>query len=236
MQAGQVGRRQGQNQQQATQQAISELNTQNQQLQALVGTQGRVATQTDIDVMTQMLGGQRDIDLTYDITGDKKITQDDIDLLTQVVEGSNTDWKAPAGSVFAPTGLYGQLAINEAQRQAEMSAWREREEAEAAEAQRQGKISNVRGTAAKGKQDIDSFAQQLPQAFQQAQQTTTPLYGTMEYFDPFSNPFGDPFGTQKMKIASSTNPTDATKIAAGGYIDDLLAEDMSVDDLMNLLR
>jgi len=227
---------QGQTQQQATQQAISELNTQNQQLQALVGTQGRVATQTDIDVMTQMLGGQRDIDLTYDITGDKKITQDDIDLLTQVVEGSNTDWKAPAGSVFAPTGLYGQLAINEAQRQAEMSAWREREEAEAAEAQRQGKISNVRGTAAKGKQDIDSFAQQLPQAFQQAQQTTTPLYGTMEYFDPFSNPFGDPFGTQKMKIASSTNPADATKIAAGGYIDDLLAEDMSVDDLMNLLR
>jgi hypothetical protein len=54
----------------------------------------------------------------------------------------------------------------------------------------------------------------------------------MEYFDPF----GDPFAEKKMKMASSTNPADATKIASGGYIDDLLAEDLSVDDLMNLLR
>jgi hypothetical protein len=35
---------------------------------------------------------------------------------------------------------------------------------------------------------------------------------------------------------AATKQTQPTKIAAGGYIDDLLAEGMSVDDLMNLLR
>jgi len=58
----------------------------------------------------------------------------------------------------------------------------------------------------------------------------------MDYFDPFSSPFGDPFATQKLKMASSTNPADQTKIASGGYIDDLLAGDMTADDLLNLLR
>jgi hypothetical protein len=113
-------------------------------------------------------------------------------------------------------------------RQAEV----ERQRLAALEAKRQGKIANVRGTLARGQQTVQSVAQQLPQAFQQSQQVSTPLYGTMEYFDPF----GDPFAKKKMKMASSTNPADATKIAAGGYIDDLLAEDLSVDDLMNLLR
>lgn len=234
---------QGQTYQQATQQAIGELNQQNQQLQGLVGTQGRQATQADIDALSQMLGGQRSMDLTYDVTGDKQITQADIDFLTQVVGGVNTDWRAPVGSAFGPTGLYGQLASNEAQRKADLQAQLAREEAArqaeaerqklaAAEAQRQEKISAVRGTLAQTQQGIQGAAQQLPQAFQQAQQVSTPLYGTMEYFDPF----GDPFAQQKMRMASSTNPADQTKMAAGGYIDDLLAGEMTVDDLLNLLR
>jgi len=37
-------------------------------------------------------------------------------------------------------------------------------------------------------------------------------------------------------MASSTNQPDQPKIAAGGYIDDLLAGEMTVDDLLNLLR
>ena len=216
---------QGQTYQQATQQAIGELNQQNQQLQKLVGTEGRAATQADIDAMTQMLGGKREVDTAYDVTGDKQITQADIDFLTQVVSGVNTDWRAPVGSAFGPTGLYGQIATNEAQRQADLL-----------EAQRQGKISDVRSTLAKTQQGVQSVAQQLPQALQQAQQTTTPLYGTMEYFDPFGDPFGDPFATQKLKMASSTNQPDQTKMAAGGYIDDLLAENITADDLLNLLR
>jgi hypothetical protein len=90
----------------------------------------------------------------------------------------------------------------------------------------------ITGTLAQGRQTLQSVSQQLPQALKQAQEISTPLYGTMEYFDPF----GDPFADQKMKMASSTNPAEQSKMAAGGYIDDLLAGDMTVDDLLNLLR
>lgn len=227
---------QGQTYQQATQQAIGEINLQNQQLIDLVGNQGRTATQADIDAMQQMVSGETDINPAYDVTGDRQVTQADIDFLTRVVSGVNTDYTPPPGSFLGPTGLYGQLATNEAQRQADLALAQQQREADLLEAQRQGRIADVRGTLAKTQQGVQSVAQQLPQAFQQAQQTTTPLYGAMEYFDPFGDPFGDPFETQKLKMASSTNPAEKTKIASGGYIDDLLAEDMSVDDLMNLLR
>jgi hypothetical protein len=132
--------------------------------------------------------------------------------------------------------LYGQIQANELRRQQDLQDQLAREQAAAVEADRQGKIANVRGTLARGQQTVQSVAQQLPQAFQQSQQVSTPLYGAMEYFDPFGDPFGDPFETQKLKMASSTNPAEKPKMAAGGYIDDLLAEGMSVDDLMNLLR
>jgi hypothetical protein len=58
------------------------------------------------------------------------------------------------------------------------------------------------------------------------------LYSTMEYYDPF----GDPFADRKMMAASTTNKPDQTKMAQGGYLDTLLAEELSVDDLLNLLR
>ncbi len=234
---------QGQTYQQATQTAINELTSQNTQLAGQIGTQGRTASQLDIDTLTQMLGGQRSMDLSYDVTGDRRITQDDIDFLTRVVSGANPDWRPPADSAWGPTGLYGQLAKTEAQRQADLQAQLAREEAArvaeierqrvaAEEAQRQGKIANIRGALSQGQQAVQSFGQQLPQALKQSQEVTTPLYGTMEYFDPF----GDPFAQQKMRTASSTNPADQTKMAAGGYIDDLLAGEMTVDDLLNLLR
>jgi hypothetical protein len=35
---------------------------------------------------------------------------------------------------------------------------------------------------------------------------------------------------------AATKQQQPTKIAAGGYIDDLLAGDMTVDELLNLLR
>jgi len=170
------------------------------------------------------------------VTGDKQITQDDIDFLTQVVGGVKTDWTAPVGSVFGPTGLYGQLAANEAQRQRDLAdataaaeAQRQADQQAAAQAERR---TNVRAQAAQGQQQLQNIQQQLPQALKAAQQVSTPLYGTMEYFDPF----GDPFAEKKMKMASSTNPADQTKMAAGGYIDDLLAGEMTVDDLLDLLR
>jgi len=59
------------------------------------------------------------------------------------------------------------------------------------------------------------------------------LYGTMEYLD-----IGEEFSAseRKAKPAATTKQLQQTKMAQGGYLDDLLAETMSVDDLLNLLR
>jgi phage tail tube protein FII len=194
--------------------------------------------------------------VTGQVTGlEGQLTAQGKDFANQLVRQGMDYNTALKTAIDAQSAMFGtqigdvqsQLAANEAQRQADLAAQRGREEAAkqaeaerqrlaAAEAVRQGKIADVRGTLARGQQTVQSVAQQLPQALQQAQQVTTPLYGAMEYFDPFGDPFGDPFATQKLKMASSTNPAEKPKMASGGYIDDLLAEDLSVDDLMNLLR
>jgi hypothetical protein len=216
---------QGQTYQQATQQAIGELNQQNQQLQGLVGTQGRPATQADIDAIQQMLTGQTAVNPAYDVTGDNQVNQADIDFLTQVVGGTNIDWKPPVGSVFGPTGLYGQLATAEAQRQADLVAQTERERVAEEQRQRQQKISTAQ-------QGVQSLMGMVPQMYKAAEETTTPLYSTMDYY----NPFGDPFADTNMRVVSNTVPAGQTKMAQGGYLDTSLAEELSVDDLLNLLR
>jgi hypothetical protein len=65
-----------------------------------------------------------------------------------------------------------------------------------------------------------------------AQDVIEALYGTMEYYDPF----GDPFAETKMRPAATQKQQQQTKMAQGGYLDTLLAEEISVDDLLNLLR
>lgn len=235
---------QGQTYQQATQQAFAEVNAKNQELTGLIGNQGRTANQSDIDVLTQMLGGQRSMDLAYDVTGDKQITQADIDFLTQVVSGTKTDWTAPQQSPWAATGLYGQIQTNEQRRQKDLA-----DAAAAAEAQRQAdqeaaaktaaeqaRQANIKTTASRAQTSAQDIMQQL-ESMQRTGMTPqpTPLVESSAGFD-LSNPLNTGFfsGFQSKKPQQNQQPT--TKIAAGGYIDDLLAEGMSVDDLMNLLR
>jgi hypothetical protein len=59
------------------------------------------------------------------------------------------------------------------------------------------------------------------------------LYGTMDYLD-----IGEEFSPseRKAKPAATTKQLQQTKMAEGGYLDTLLAEEMSVDDLLKLLR
>jgi hypothetical protein len=231
---------QGQTYQQATQQAFAEVNAKNQELSGLIGTQGRAANQSDIDALTQMLGGQRSMDLAYDVTGDKQITQADIDFLTQVVGGKKTDWMAPQQSPWAATGLYGQIQANELQRQKDLADAEARriadQEAAAEEARKAGIRSNIRTTATQGRQQLQNIQQQLPQALQAAQEVSTPIYGQMgPYLDVGSElDFG--FFKPSPEKQAGTKQQQPTKIAAGGYIDDLLAENMTADDLLNLLR
>jgi hypothetical protein len=117
------------------------------------------------------------------------------------------------------------LATAEAQRQADLAAQVERD----AEAERQRQQQQKVTAAQQGTQNLMSM---LPQMYKAAEETTTPLYSTMEYYDPF----GDPFADTNMRVASTTTPTGQTKMAQGGYLDTSLAEELSVDDLLNLLR
>jgi hypothetical protein len=135
------------------------------------------------------------------------------------------------GNMFTNFGNMFSKFQTDAQKQAavvaeQAAAQRIADQKAAAERDRQASIKTATD---QGAQQLQAIQQQLPSMFQT---TSTPLYGTMEYFDPF----GDPFAEKKMRMASSTNPAEKPKMAAGGYIDDLLAEDLSVDDLMNLLR
>jgi hypothetical protein len=231
---------QGQTYQQATQQAFAEVNAKNQELSGLIGTQGRTASQQDIDALTQMLSGQREVDLNYDVTGDKQITQADIDFLTQVVGGTKTDWMAPQESPWAATGLYGQIQANELQRQRDLASselQRQADQQAAAEAARKAEVrGNIRTTVAQGEQQLQNIQQQLPQALRMAQEVSTPIYGQMgPYLDVGSDlDFG--FFQPSPEKQAGTKQQQPTKIAAGGYIDDLLAGDMTADDLLNLLR
>ena len=65
-----------------------------------------------------------------------------------------------------------------------------------------------------------------------SQELIEALYSTMDYYEPF----GDPFEQTNMRVVSTVVPTKQTKMAQGGYLDNLLAENISVDDLLKLLR
>jgi hypothetical protein len=232
---------QGQTYQQATQTAFAEVNAKNQEMAGLIGTQGRSASQQDIDALTEMLGGQRSMDLAYDVTGDKQITQADIDFLTQVVGGVKTDWTAPQQSPWAATGLYGQIQANELRRQQDLAAADAQrvadQQAAAQAAATRARQANIRTTATRAQTSSQGIMQQL-EAMQRAgmaPQQPAQLVEAGPGFD-VSAALNTGFfsGFQAKKEQQNQQPT--TKIAAGGYIDDLLAGDLSVDELLDLLR
>ena len=220
--------------------AIATVQEQTQDLSGLIGTQGRSASQQDIDALNQMVGGQRDMDLAYDVTGDKQITQADIDFLTGVVGGVKTDWTAPQESPWAATGLYGQIQANELRRQQDLAAAEAQRQAEQQAAAERARQESVRGglrtTALQGQQQLQALQQQLPQAIQMSQTTSTPIYGEMGPYLNLGSPLDFDFFRPSPEKQAATKQAQPTKIAAGGYIDDLLAEGMTVDDLLNLLR
>jgi hypothetical protein len=82
---------------------------------------------------------------------------------------------------------------------------------------------------------VQQVAQQLgvPATSQIAIDVAEALYGTMEYLD-----IGEEFkpSERKAKPAATQKQQQQTKMAGGGYLDAALAEEMSVDELLNLLR
>jgi hypothetical protein len=80
------------------------------------------------------------------------------------------------------------------------------------------------------------LAQRIPGAIQQSQTKIDPIYGEMGNYLELGSPLDVDFFKPSPEKKLSTKGQQTAKIATGGYIDDLLAEDMTVDDLLNLLR
>ncbi len=90
--------------------------------QSLIGAQGRDVTQEDLLAIRDIIAQQQanpDTQLTpeqlaYDANRDGKIDTDDQLFLTtylqQTTQGEAPEFKPPPGSIWAPTGLYGQIA------------------------------------------------------------------------------------------------------------------------------
>lgn len=140
-----------------------------------------------------------------------------------------------------------QIAAAEAARQADLQAQLAREQAaeqaRAAQAAQAAKVAKeaqrqaaIRTNLGQGQQQLQQIAKQVPQAFQQAQTTTTPIYGEMGPYLDLGSPLDFDFFKPSPEKQAATKQQQPTKIATGGYIDDLLAGDMTVDDLLNLLR
>jgi hypothetical protein len=223
---------QGASQQAATTQAFAEVNEK-------LGTQGRGPDQSDLDALEQMIGGARPADLSYDTNNDGRIDGSDLSFLTGIVNGEagGSGFTAPAGSPWAATGLYGDLADAEAARAQDAANQKAAGEAAAAQAATNEKNAQIRGAGGRAAQAMQQFAGSAPTLIQQAtQQVSAPIYGqAVEAFD-----FGAPldfnyFNPSKEKQGSQTGG-QTTKMASGGYLDNLLGEDMSVDDLLKLLR
>jgi hypothetical protein len=102
-------------------------------IQQLVGRPSGVATQADLDAINQMVAGAKPIDLSYDITGDKTVDAKDVDAIQRWLAATDTEQFPPGQaplypglpegifppgeSRWAPTGIYGELARAQADRQ-----------------------------------------------------------------------------------------------------------------------
>ena len=137
-------------------------------------------------------------------------------------------------------GVQAEIAANEARRIADQQAaaaaaeaQRQADQKAAAERDRQANIRGVVGRAQTRTQDVMQQLESMQRAGLAPQ--PTPLVESSAGFD-LSDPLNTGFfsGFQNKKAQQNQQPT--TKIAAGGYIDDLLAENMTADDLLNLLR
>ena len=181
-----------------------------------VGRPTTEVTQSDIDAInTTLLGVEADPNaeltpdqLSRDANNDGVINQQDVDLLTQILAGTNINWSPPETSVWAPTGLYGEL---ETAQQAEEQA-------------RQSQARQARTT--QGRRAINQL-QGITGQMAAAAPKYTPIYGGQsmgfvpgQKFDP--NVFGSFLRGQDAK--------NENKMARGGYVDN------TNDDFENILR
>lgn len=158
---------------------------------------------------------------------------------TGVGAGAGADTGANAGTgagagVGSGTGAGAGVGAGTGTVAADAEAKRQAEQLRLAQEQaRQANIRDVRSRAQTTTQDVMRQLESMQRAGLAPQ--PIPLVESSAGFD-LSDPLNTGFfsGFQNKKAQQNQQPT--TKIAAGGYIDDLLAGDMTADDLLNLLR
>ena len=166
-----------------------------QDVATVLGKPAQAVTQADIDLVNQMIQGQVQTDLTYDANQDGVIDQNDIAFLTSITTGTEPP-EFPAGTRWAPTGVYGQIAGLGADltRQLEQQELARQAAAEEAERAAQGRFQQQQQ-----QQRVQQFMGMLtqPGALQQKVQVKAPevmkleqLYGGL--YDPTAGLFRTP--------------------------------------------
>ena len=192
------------------QSAYDTLAQQNQELADMLGKPAQEVTQADIDFINSVIAGNADTNLAYDANQDGVIDQSDIGILNSILAGTNADWQAPEGSMWAPTGMYGQMAgmqTDFSRQLAEMEAKR------LADAARASQIQYARDLG----RSASEKAAAAQQALQQPRPTVETLFGGMDYYTVGTDPFAS---TAKPGVLTGSQlAAKRNKMAAGGYVE-----------------
>jgi hypothetical protein len=187
----------------------------------LLGKPARQVTQSDIDYVNQMIGGGTGADLAYDINRDGKVDQADLDFMQGLIDGGGSGWTGQVGTVWGPTGLYGQQAQEaEATRQAQARA-----SAAARSLQLKGQM----------RQGLASVMQQAPQAIQQSYRRIDPIYAQTRYANLNAPLFQSNLWGEQLAAQNATNQPNQFRMASGGYLD-TQGDPQTWDDIYRMLK
>ena len=198
-----------------------------------IGRPTTEVTQSDIDAINAtLLGFETDPNseltaeqLSRDANNDGVIDQQDVDLLTQILAGTNINWSPPEASVWAPTGLYGEMGTMQANFDAQLAEMEIARQAEEESRQRQARTTQGR-----------SLINQIRGATNQvtaAAPKYTPIYGGQSMgFVPGQRQQGwhdfDP--NMFRSFLRGQDAKNENKMARGGRVDN------TNDDFENILR
>jgi hypothetical protein len=207
--------------------ARTEVMTELDNTAQLLGKPATEVTQSDIDAINAtLLGFDTDPNseltaeqLSRDANNDGVIDQQDVDLLTQILAGNNVNWSPPETSVWAPTGLYGEMGTMQANFDAQLAEMEIARQAEEESRQRQARTTQGRSLINQIRGATNQVAAAAPKY--------TPIYGGQsmgfvpgQSFDP--NVFRSFLRGQDAK--------NENKMARGGRVDN------TNDDFENILR
>lgn len=146
------------------------LQQQIEQTAQILGKPARNVTQADLDYVNSIIQltptTYTPEQLVYDVNRDARVDEEDLDILTRIMTPTTGEPpEYPAGTVFAPTGLFGEIAglRTDIVGQLQQMEQRRQQEAAAAEAARQAEATAAAQRAAQAQATAQARAQQQRQ-------------------------------------------------------------------------